>query len=214
MPGVTWHATAHCWSIRSRGARWTPRGAAGDGGNDAEWGGGSDDFAGLRGYRPGDLPSQIDWKSYARERGLNTRVFSGQAATPLWLDWVDAPGNDVELRVSALTRAVLDAESAGRHYGLRPGLDDCAGARSGPPPSVSPTSRTTTDQRCVMRWRRCRSHRASRRHTVCAGGPDGTTCRQPAPGHPRLFLPPLSAGVCWRCVISRAGCRGAGCCWH
>ena len=101
------------------GARWTPRGAAGDGGNDAEWGGGSDDFAGLRGYRPGDLPSQIDWKSYARERGLNTRVFSGQAATPLWLDWVDAPGNDVELRVSALTRAVLDAESAGRHYGLK-----------------------------------------------------------------------------------------------
>ena len=101
------------------GAQWTPPGASGDSGAHAAWGGGNDDFAGLRGYRPGDLPSQIDWKSYARERGLNTRMFSGQAATPLWIDWVHAPGGDIESRLSALTRAVLDAEAGGRRYGLR-----------------------------------------------------------------------------------------------
>lgn len=101
------------------GSAWTPpsdRGERLDGGHN---GTGNDDFAGLRGYQAGDPPAQIDWKSYARERGLNTRLFSGQAAAPLWLDWGDAPGNDDETRLSALTRAVLDSEATGRHYGIR-----------------------------------------------------------------------------------------------
>jgi uncharacterized protein (DUF58 family) len=101
------------------GPHWQPPGDSGerlDGGYD---GNGNDDFAGLRSYQPGDPPSQIDWKSYARERGLNTRLFSGQAAAPLWLDWNEAPGQDIEQRLSALTRAVLDAEATDRAYGLR-----------------------------------------------------------------------------------------------
>jgi uncharacterized protein (DUF58 family) len=86
----------------------------GDGSGD-----GGDDFAGLRGYRPGDQPAQIDWKSFARDRGLNTRQFSGERLEPLWIDWHEAPGSDTESRLSALCRAVLDRDGAGRRYGLR-----------------------------------------------------------------------------------------------
>lgn len=102
-PGMPWEPTGHT-------------GARLDGG---ESGSGNDDFAGLRAYQAGDPPSQIDWKSYARERGLNTRRFSGQASAPLWLDLEAAPGGDDETRLSALTRAVLDAEAAGHRYGLK-----------------------------------------------------------------------------------------------
>jgi uncharacterized protein (DUF58 family) len=82
-------------------------------------GSGNDDFAGLRNYLPGDQPSRIDWKSYARDRGLNTRLFSGEAAAPLWIRWQDAPGAGTEARLRALSRAVLGAEAAGRAYGLQ-----------------------------------------------------------------------------------------------
>ena len=100
------------------GESWLPPGSAGESGDDGNCGQGSEDFSGLRAYLPGDQPSQIDWKSYARERGLNTRMFSGQSAVPLWIRWDDAPGGTTEGRISALCRAVLDAESNGRHYGL------------------------------------------------------------------------------------------------
>ena len=96
--------------------------APGDNASHSDDGGdgtGSEDFAGLRNYVAGDQPSRIDWKSYARDRGLNTRLFSGQSDAPLWILWEDAPGTDHEARLSALCRAVLDAEAAGRQYGLR-----------------------------------------------------------------------------------------------
>ncbi len=96
--------------------------APGDDASNCDEGGdgtGSEDFAGLRNYIAGDQPSRIDWKSYARDRGLNTRLFSGESDAPLWIDWRDAPGADQEARLSALCRAVLDADAAARHYGLR-----------------------------------------------------------------------------------------------
>lgn len=108
------------------GQPWTPPGTDGVNLDGGPSGSGNDDFAGLRGYQPGDPPSQIDWKSYARDRGLNTRLFSGNAAAPVWLDWRDAPGTDDEQRLSALARAVVDAEEAGRHYGLRTPLREIA----------------------------------------------------------------------------------------
>jgi uncharacterized protein (DUF58 family) len=103
----------------SPGAAWAP---PADGGERAEGGSrgrGNDDFAGLRDYVDGDPPSQIDWKSYARERGLNTRLFTGAASAPVWFDWQEAPGHDTESRLRSLTRAVVDADAAGRLYGLR-----------------------------------------------------------------------------------------------
>lgn len=101
------------------GVSWMPPGDSGHLASGGEDGSGNDDFVGLRNYIAGDAPSRIDWKSLARDRGLNTRLFSGQAAAPLWLDIADAPGNDDEERLGNMTRAVLDAESGQRRYGLR-----------------------------------------------------------------------------------------------
>lgn len=80
---------------------------------------GADDFVGLRGYRPGDAPSRLDWKTLARERGLHTRLFGGDRADRLWLSFDALEPLDVERRLEALCRGVLDAERAGNHYGLR-----------------------------------------------------------------------------------------------
>lgn len=84
-----------------------------------EGGSGSDDFAGLRDYRPGDAPRHIDWKSLARERGLMTKQFSSQQGASVLLDWSALASRDVEWKLSQLTRAVLDAEQAGLRYALR-----------------------------------------------------------------------------------------------
>jgi uncharacterized protein (DUF58 family) len=86
-------------------------------------GDGQDDFSGLRGYRTGDGLSHIAWKAVAREQGMLTKQFSGEAAQELWLDWDSLAGMDTEARLSRLTRGVLDADQAGLNYGLKlPGL--------------------------------------------------------------------------------------------
>jgi uncharacterized protein (DUF58 family) len=82
---------------------------------------GGDDFSGVREYRPGDSPRQIDWKSAARGRGLFTKEFAAGLSETLWFDLANTPGTDVEVRLSKLCRAVIDAERAGLHYGLRLG---------------------------------------------------------------------------------------------
>jgi uncharacterized protein (DUF58 family) len=80
---------------------------------------GADDFVGLRGYRPGDAPSRLDWKTLARERGLHTRQFGGDRADRLWLSFDALVGLDTEQRLAMLCRGVLEAERGARHYGLR-----------------------------------------------------------------------------------------------
>lgn len=87
-------------------------------GGGREHGAGTDDFAGLRAYRPGDSPRHIAWKAAAQERGTLTKQFSGRAADEIWLDWELLGDADPELRLSRLTRWVLDAEAAGAVYGL------------------------------------------------------------------------------------------------
>jgi len=79
---------------------------------------GSDDFAQLRPYHPGDSLRHVDWKAYAREVGLLVKQF-GAARTPeLWRSWQSATERDIEARLSQLCRWVLDAEAAGLTYGL------------------------------------------------------------------------------------------------
>jgi len=80
---------------------------------------GADDFVGLRGYRPGDAPTRLDWKTLARERGLHTRQFGGDRADRLWLSFDALAPRDTERRLAMLCRGLLDAERSGRHYGLR-----------------------------------------------------------------------------------------------
>lgn len=98
----------------------------------AESGRGQEDFAGLRQYHIGDSPRHIAWKAAARDQGLLTKQFSGNAETQLWLDWTHLPGQmAVEERLSHLASWVLDTHAAGIAYGLRlPGktVDLAAGA--------------------------------------------------------------------------------------
>lgn len=80
---------------------------------------GADDFVGLRRYRPGDSPRQIDWKAQAREQGLHSKQFGGDRADLCWLEWDHYPHLDVEARLGALCRGVLDAVEQQQTFGLR-----------------------------------------------------------------------------------------------
>ncbi|MCW8948336.1 MAG: DUF58 domain-containing protein [Sedimenticola sp.] len=80
---------------------------------------GADDFVGLRSYRPGDSPRQIDWKAQAREQGLHTKQFGGDRADLCWLEWDHYPHLGIEARLSALCRGVLDAVEQQQAFGLR-----------------------------------------------------------------------------------------------
>jgi len=84
---------------------------------------GADDFIGLRPYRPGDAIHHIDWKAFARERGLVTRQFGGDQAERVALDWDLLPGMDTEARLSLLCRFVLMASEQQLSFRLHlPGL--------------------------------------------------------------------------------------------
>lgn len=91
-----------------------------DGGGPAA---GGDDFGGLRDYRPGDSLRHIDWKTWARGRGLLTKQFSGAASAEPWLDFAAAREPDAEARLARLCRWIIEAERAQQRYGLRlPGV--------------------------------------------------------------------------------------------
>jgi uncharacterized protein (DUF58 family) len=85
---------------------------------------GVDDFAGFRPYRPGDSPRHLFWKAAARDQPLLTKLFGGDRADELWLDWADLDAADTETRLSQLCRWVLDADHDRQCYGLRlPGVE-------------------------------------------------------------------------------------------
>lgn len=80
---------------------------------------GTEDYLGPRGYRDGDSPKQIDWKAFARERGLVVKQFGGEHGQEIWIDWSGVSASDPETRIGLLTRQVLDAAQAGIRFGLR-----------------------------------------------------------------------------------------------
>ena len=80
---------------------------------------GEDDFAGLKDYHPGDPPRHIAWKAYARAGELLVKEFSGDAEAMPLFDLADAPGEDLELRLSVLARWIVDAHARGQTFGLR-----------------------------------------------------------------------------------------------
>jgi len=89
--------------------------------------GGNDDFAGVRSYQAGDSPRQLAWRQIARldpELGgqLVTKHFEGATGDELVLDFATLPAYlDVELRLSRMTRWVLDAEQRALPYAFRLG---------------------------------------------------------------------------------------------
>ncbi len=80
--------------------------------------GGDEDFSGLRNYRIGDSLRRVDWKASSREQGMYTKEFEGQGQQVLWLKWEMVTGQDLETRISRLTRWLLDAHEAGLAWGL------------------------------------------------------------------------------------------------
>ncbi len=86
---------------------------------------GHDDFAGIRSYVPGDAMRHLAWRQIARldpELGgqLATKHFEGGAVDELVLDFDAMPSlMQVELRLSRMTRWVLDAEQRALPYAFR-----------------------------------------------------------------------------------------------
>lgn len=98
---------------------------------------GYDDFAGVRNYQAGDSPRQMAWRQIARldpsiGGALVTKHFEGGGGDELVLDFDALPATlDLELRLSRLTRWVLDAESRALPYAFQLGalrLDAATGA--------------------------------------------------------------------------------------
>lgn len=99
---------------------------------------GDEDFAGLRPFHPGDSPRRIAWKAYAREQGLQVKLYAGTAVTSHVFDWDSLDGLGVEARLSQLCRWIEDAYAAGRAFALKiPGVDI--------PANIGPAHR----QRCL-----------------------------------------------------------------
>ncbi|MDZ7643943.1 MAG: DUF58 domain-containing protein [Woeseiaceae bacterium] len=80
---------------------------------------GEEDFAGLRRYANGDSPRHVAWKAYARSGDLLSKQFAGADTSSQWFDFADIASDDVEQRLSVLTRWIVDAEREQRDYGLR-----------------------------------------------------------------------------------------------
>ena len=80
---------------------------------------GEEDFAGLRRYVEGDSPRHVAWKAYARSGQLLAKQFAGADTSSQWFDFNALSNNELESRLSILTRWILDADRRGEDYGLR-----------------------------------------------------------------------------------------------
>jgi uncharacterized protein (DUF58 family) len=86
-------------------------------------GSGADEWVGLRAFRDGDSPRQVDWKAYAREAPLLVKEYSPTGSELRLFDFSQLTDPDVEARLAQLARWVVDAEAHGERYGLAlPGL--------------------------------------------------------------------------------------------
>ncbi|MGF1655803.1 MAG: DUF58 domain-containing protein [Verrucomicrobiales bacterium] len=82
----------------------------------SSWG---SDFVGHRPWREGESQRRVDWKSVARGRGYQSKVFGGARAREWLLDWEGVPGNDMEERLRQLAKWVDEAVSAEVAWSLR-----------------------------------------------------------------------------------------------
>jgi uncharacterized protein (DUF58 family) len=83
---------------------------------------GHDDFAGVRNYQAGDSMKTLAWRQIARvdlESGgaLVSKHFEGGAASEIFIDFARLPYSmDIEMKLSRMTRWVLEAEARGLAY--------------------------------------------------------------------------------------------------
>jgi uncharacterized protein (DUF58 family) len=84
---------------------------------------GADEWAGLRPFRDGDSPRQVDWKAYAREAPLLVKEYSAAGSELRIFHFNQIRGLDLEARLEQMARWVVDAEEHGDRYGLElPGV--------------------------------------------------------------------------------------------
>jgi uncharacterized protein (DUF58 family) len=94
--------------------------------------GGTNDFSGVRAYRPGDSIKHLAWRQIAKidiDAGGNlvTKHFEGGASSDLVLDFSQLPkAIDVEIRLSRMTRWILEAEARALPYAFRLGGEEHA----------------------------------------------------------------------------------------
>ena len=77
----------------------------------------NDDYSGLRQYQKGDSPQHIDWKTFARGKGLHSKEFLGGDMPLMMFSWNDTQG-DKEQRISLLTRWIIEAGVQGIRFGI------------------------------------------------------------------------------------------------
>jgi uncharacterized protein (DUF58 family) len=80
---------------------------------------GEEDFAGLRRFHEGDSPRHVAWKAYARTGQLLSKQFAGADTSSQWFDFDAVDEDDLERRLSILTRWVSDTDQSRADYGLR-----------------------------------------------------------------------------------------------
>jgi uncharacterized protein (DUF58 family) len=103
---------------RPRGSLPMPSQSGERAGTRALAGAGADEWMGLRPFRDGDSPRQVDWKAYAREAPLLVKEYAQGASELRWFDFAPLAHLTIEERLSQLSRWVVDAEAHGERYGL------------------------------------------------------------------------------------------------
>jgi uncharacterized protein (DUF58 family) len=79
---------------------------------------GCDEWLGLRAFRDGDSPRQVDWKAYARQAPLLVKEYSTASSELRLFDFATLGSLQTEARLEQLARWVVDAETRGDRYGL------------------------------------------------------------------------------------------------
>jgi uncharacterized protein (DUF58 family) len=79
---------------------------------------GSEEWMGLRPFRDGDSPRQVDWKAYAREAPLLVKEYSATGAELRVFDFNALGTLPLEAKLEQLARWVVDSEAGGERYGL------------------------------------------------------------------------------------------------
>ena len=79
---------------------------------------GADEWHGLRPFRDGDSPRQVDWKAYAREAPLLVKEYRAAGSELRVFRFGELQGLGPEARLEQLARWVVDAEERGDRYGI------------------------------------------------------------------------------------------------
>lgn len=79
---------------------------------------GGDEWMGLRPFRDGDSPRQVDWKAYARDAPLLVKEYSAAASELRMFDFNTLAALPLESKLGQLARWVVEAEASGGRYGL------------------------------------------------------------------------------------------------